>query len=181
MKGRLFLIAALVMAMLLSACSDVEEPDSASYTEPEATSPSSVEPSDVTDFTPSETNQTETPEMQKLTIVIGNTEFTATMADNSSAEALMELLSQKPLTIQMQDYGGFEKVGSLGQNLPTNDEQISTTAGDLILYQGSQFVIYYSTNSWNFTRLGRIDDVTADDLKQVLGNGDVTVTLSAAE
>jgi hypothetical protein len=117
-------------------------------------------------------------ETRKLNITVGNTTFTATMADNSSANALMELLSEKSLMIQMQDYGGFEKVGSLGHVLPRNDEQISTTAGDLILYQGNQFVIYYSTNSWNFTRLGRIDNATANELKAALGSGDVFVTLS---
>ena len=116
--------------------------------------------------------------MQKLTITVGNTKFIATMANNSSAKALMELLSKNPLTIQMKDYGGFEKVGSLGQDLPTNDEQITTGAGDLILYQGKHFVIYYATNSWNLTRLGKINNATGDELKTALGNGNVTVTLS---
>ncbi|MDR1535659.1 MAG: hypothetical protein LBU64_11300 [Planctomycetota bacterium] len=118
--------------------------------------------------------------MPKLVIAIGNARFTATLADNSSARALVELLSAQPLTIQMRDYGGFEKVGPLGRNLPTTDEQISTTAGDLILYQGNRFVIYYSANSWTFTRLGRMDGVTADGLKKTLGDGDVAVTLSLA-
>ena len=62
--------------------------------------------------------------------------------------------------------------------LPRNDQQIRTQAGDLILYQGDAFVIYYDTNSWNFTRLGKIDDVTGEELKEILGNGDVTVVLS---
>lgn len=75
----------------------------------------------------------------------------------------------------------MEKVGSLGQDLPTNDEQITTEAGDLILYQGNSFVIYYAPNSWNFTRLGKINDVTAEELQEILGEGDVTVTLSLAE
>lgn len=113
----------------------------------------------------------------KIKITVGAKEFTATMANNSSARALMELLSKKPLTIQMEDYGGFEKVGPLGQNLPTNNQQITTAAGDLILYQGNYFVIYYAPNSWNFTRLGKIDNVTATELKAVLGSGNVTVTL----
>ena len=125
-----------------------------------------------------ELSQTEIHEMQKLTITVGNTKFIATMANNSSAKALMELLSKNPLTIQMKDYGGFEKVGSLGQDLPTNDEQITTGAGDLILYQGKHFVIYYATNSWNLTRLGKINNATGDELKTALGNGNVTVTLS---
>ncbi|MDR1159563.1 MAG: hypothetical protein LBK69_02955 [Syntrophomonadaceae bacterium] len=181
MKRGLFLIVALVMAISLSACDGIKEPDSSPSATLEATPPSSAEPPATAYFTPDEASQTEVTEMQKLAITVGNTKFTATMADNSSAKALMKLLYEKPLTIKMQDYGGFEKVGPIGQNLLANDEQISTTAGDLILYQGNQFVIYYSSNSWSFTRLGRMDNVTADDLKKVLGSGDVTVTLSIAE
>ena len=78
----------------------------------------------------------------------------------------------------MSDYARMEKVGPLGQSLPTNNEQITTQAGDLILYQGNQFVIYYAPNSWNFTRLGRIQDVSVAELRNILGSGDVSVTLS---
>ena len=105
--------------------------------------------------------------------------YTATLADNSSAEALKELLKDGPLTINMSDYGNMEKVGPIGQSLPTNNDQITTSAGDLILYQGSNLVIYYAQNSWNFTRLGRIDDPTG--LRDALGSGSVSVTLSLAE
>lgn len=80
----------------------------------------------------------------------------------------------------MNDYGDMEKVGSLGFSLPRNDQQITTSPGDLILYQGNSFVIYYDTNSWNFTRLGKIDG--ASTREQVLdlldGKGEVTVALS---
>lgn len=72
----------------------------------------------------------------------------------------------------------MEKVGQLGVSLPRNDEYITTSPGDLILYQGNQFVIYYDTNRWSLTRLGRILDVTQQELKQALGTGSVTVTLS---
>ena len=72
----------------------------------------------------------------------------------------------------------MEKVGSLGASLPRNDEQITAKPGDLILYQGDSFVIYYAPNSWNFTRLGKINDVTQEKLKEALGNGDVKITLS---
>lgn len=75
----------------------------------------------------------------------------------------------------------MEKVGSLGQDLPVNDEQITTEAGDLILYQGNSFVIYYAPNTWNFTRLGKINGVSAEELQDILGEGDITVTLSLAE
>ncbi|MDR1530682.1 MAG: NAD(P)H-dependent oxidoreductase [Clostridiales bacterium] len=119
-----------------------------------------------------------TAEAPKLKITVGGKTFTATMEDNFSAKALMELLSENPLTIQMEDYGGFEKTGPLGKSLPTNDEQISTTAGDLILYQGNQLVIFYGTNSWNYTRLGKIEGVTANELKEAFGIGNAAVTLS---
>lgn len=105
--------------------------------------------------------------------------FTATLADNSSARALMELLEKGDISIEMEDYARMEKVGPLGANLPRNDERISTGPGDLILYQGRNLVIYYAPNSWNFTRLGKIDNATRDDLVSALGTGNVTVTLSA--
>lgn len=90
----------------------------------------------------------------------------------------MEMLQNGPITIDMRDYGNMEKVGSLGTDLPRNDEQITTESGDLILYQGNAFVIYYAPNSWNFTRLGKINNVTQEELKEALGTGDVKVTLS---
>ncbi len=113
-----------------------------------------------------------------MKITVGDTVFTATLAENSSAEALAELLQENPLTIEMSDYGNFEKVGPLGRSLPRNDEQITTQAGDIILYQGNSLVIYYDTNTWNFTRIGAISDVTQEELMEALGTGDVTVTFS---
>lgn len=113
-----------------------------------------------------------------MDLKIGDAILTATLADNSSAWALMEKLKAGDLTLTLHDYGKMEKVGDLSFDLPTNNEQIKTQAGDLILYQGNQFVLYYDTNSWNFTRLGRIEHVTAEELRKLLGNGDVTITLS---
>jgi hypothetical protein len=108
---------------------------------------------------------------------IGETVLTATLANNTSTEALKGILAAGPITLYMRDYGNMEKVGSLGTNLPRNDEPITTEPGDLILYQGNAFVIYYATNSWNFTRIGKINNTTQEELKRILGNGDVTITL----
>ncbi len=116
----------------------------------------------------------------KLTIN-SQTELTATLVDNSSATALIDLLRNGPLTIEMRDYGNMEKVGPIGTTLPRNDQQITTEPGDIILYQGNALVIYYAPNSWNFTRLGKIDNISQDDLKAVLGDGDVTVTLEITD
>ena len=110
----------------------------------------------------------------------GSHKLNATLADNSSATAFYELLKKRPLTVDMNDYGNFEKVGPLGTKLPRNDTQITTQAGDIILYQGNQITIYYDTNSWNFTRLGKVvstsstTSITQAELKKILGKGDVT-------
>ena len=93
----------------------------------------------------------------QITSDSGSHKLSATLADNSSAVAFYELLKKGPLKVDMRDYGSFEKVGPLGTTLPRNDTQITTTAGDIILYQGNQITIYYDTNSWNFTRLGKVD------------------------
>ena len=82
------------------------------------------------------------------------------------------------MTIDMSDYGNMEKMGPIGKDLPTNDEEITTKAGDLILNQGNSLVIYYDENSWNFTRLGKIEGVTGEELLDAFGDGDVTVTFS---
>ena len=117
----------------------------------------------------------------------GKSELTARLVYNSSAVAFYELLKKDPLTIDMHDYGSFEKVGSLGTTLPRNDTQITTTAGDIILYQGNQITIYYDTNSWNFTRLGKVvstsstTTITQAELKKILGKGDVTAVFEILE
>lgn len=114
----------------------------------------------------------------KMNIEVNGHMLTATLTDNSSAKAFAEMIKSEPLTIEMNDYGNFEKVGKLPESLPKNDEQISTEAGDIILYQGNQVTIYYDKNTWNFTRLGRIDNITQEELKKILGAGSVSVTFS---
>ena len=99
-------------------------------------------------------------------------------ADNSSADAFLDLLKAGDITIEMHDYGSFEKVGPLGTTLPRNDEQITTEPGDVILYQGDQVTIYYDVNSWSFTRIGRVQGVTQAELKEVLGDGDAVIIFS---
>lgn len=92
--------------------------------------------------------------------------------------ALFRSLGLRTQTIQMSMDGGFEQVGYLGTNLLKNDVQVTTQAGDIVLYAGNQIVMFYGSNSWAYTRLGRITDQTADEMKVLLGNGDVAITIS---
>ena len=117
----------------------------------------------------------------KITITVNGKTLTASLYDNSSARALVELLKKGAVTIEMHDYGNFEKVGELPVSLPRNDTPTNTDAGDLILYQGKSFVIYYDKNSWNFTPLGKIEGITKAELKVLLGKGNVTAMLAAAQ
>ena len=117
---------------------------------------------------------------QKLYITIDGVTKSATLITNSSTEAMVAQLQQGDITYQAHDYGNFEKVGPLGYTFPQNNEQITTEPGDLILYQGSNLCIYYDINSWNFTRIGKIDNASQEEIKSFVhaGGGDVTVKLS---
>ena len=114
----------------------------------------------------------------KVVLKVGGNTMTATLTDNEATRELTKLLEHGDLTIRMSDYGGFEKVGALPQSLPTSNTQITTEPGDIMLYQGNQMVIFYGSNSWSYTRLGKIDGATASNLRQFLGNGNITMTLS---
>lgn len=118
---------------------------------------------------------------EKMYITIGNQTLPVTLVKNNATEALMAALAANPITYEADDYGGFEKVGALGISLPTSNQQLTTQAGDVILYSGNQIVLFYGSNSWSYTRLGRIEYESLEQLKSFLkaGQGRVSVTLSA--
>ena len=108
---------------------------------------------------------------------IVDTPVTVEWEENISVDALRELCKENPLTIRMSMYGGFEQVGPIGQSLPRDDSQTTTQAGDIVLYSGNQIVVFYGPNSWAYTRLGHISDKTAEEMEELLSNGDVTITI----
>ena len=112
-----------------------------------------------------------------MQMMIGETAVTVAWEDNASVEAL-KALAVEGLDIEMSMYGGFEQVGAIGQSLPRDDAQTTTASGDIVLYSGNQLVVFYGSNSWAYTRLGHITDQTPAQMQELLGNGDVTVTLS---
>lgn len=114
----------------------------------------------------------------KLLIELNGSELTAKFIDNPSSKAFIEKLNEGPLEVELHDYGNFEKVGPLPWDLPRSDTDITTVPGDIILYQGNQITIYYDENSWNFTRLAAIPDMTTEDLLAILGDGNVTAIFS---
>ncbi|MBQ9493083.1 MAG: hypothetical protein IJR54_05040 [Oscillibacter sp.] len=114
----------------------------------------------------------------EITLTVAGQPLTVEWADNSSVDALRELLRKGDLTLEMSDYAGFEKGAPLPETLPQNNQQMNTDAGDVILYQGRQFVIYYDTNRYSLTPLGKITGISKAELQALLGAGNVTATLA---
>jgi hypothetical protein len=125
------------------------------------------------------TTTEETPVKTDLILRIDGQKVSVTWEDNESVTALRVLAAEAPITIQMSMYGGFEQVGPIGTSLPRNDVQTSTEAGDIVLYSGSQIVVFYGSNSWAYTRLGRIGGLNSSELTSLLGNGAVELILTA--
>jgi hypothetical protein len=117
-------------------------------------------------------------EIVEMKMSINGTAVDVDWEDNESVAALRDLASEKPLTIRMSMYGGFEQVGPIGSDLPSNDVQTTTSAGDIVLYSGNQIVVFYGSNSWAYTRLGHISDQDTAGMRDLLGSGDVTITIS---
>ena len=115
----------------------------------------------------------------KMNVQIGEKSFTATLEENAAVQEFVEMMKEGPVTINMDDYSGFEKVGSLGKSLTTSNQQTTTTAGDIVLYSGNQIVMFYGSNSWSYTRIGRIDNLSG--WEEALGSGSITAVFSYAE
>lgn len=197
MKKVLFILLAVGIIVSATACGNAQK-----ATEP-ATQPATVAAAATapvtTEAPQEETSQTEQPQTEEtrieeqphteeeppqekqnmsLQMTIGSTPVAVSWEDNEAVQALKELCRNQPLTIAMSMYGGFEQVGSIGTNLPANDVQTTTSAGDIVLYSGNQMVVFYGSNSWAYTRLGHITDQSADGMAQLLSNGDTTIIIN---
>ena len=120
-------------------------------------------------------------EADAMKLWIGETAVEVAWEDNEAVRALRELVAEQPLTIEMSMYGGFEQVGSIGTDLPRNDVRTTTQAGDIVLYAGDQMVVFYGSNTWAYTRLGRVADRTDEEMAELLSHGDVTITVGMSE
>lgn len=190
---KIFAVALAVFTLLIcfSACGnpntapvsdDVSQPEAASQNaDTQSAAETTVPPAESKpEETQSETSKEteEEPAVKTLTMKIGDTTVAVDWEENESVAALRELVKDKPLTVQMSMYGGFEQVGSLGTSLPRNDSQTTTAAGDIVLYSGNQIVVFYGSNSWAYTQLGHVTDKTAAEMAELLGNGNVTIEIS---
>ena len=203
MKKRLCLLLAVALTVVLTACgnaADKAKPTAtvqatqptvsatqASTKSPETQEMTAVTQAPQTEPTPAETAapeiateiiQEEPAPAGDLQMLINGTAVAVAWEDNAAVDTLKELCNGQTLTIDMSMYGGFEQVGSIGTQLPRDDVQTTAEAGDIMLYAGDQMVVFYGSNSWAYTRLGRITDKSQAQLSELLSGGDVTVTLT---
>lgn len=121
---------------------------------------------------------TEEETMRHMIITVGESELTVRLEDNASVDALLEWLADGSQTIPTSNYGGFEKVCPLGVTLPSDDTQTTTQPGDVMLYSSSQLVIFHGSNAWAYTRIGWIEDLTQEELRDILAGPEAEITLS---
>lgn len=177
----------LAILLLLPSCGEAvngtaQQPPQESQTAP-ADSPAGPSKEPEPDSLPPQTPESDPAENAKedskmLTIQIGDQILTASLENNSSAQALQELLAEGPLSVSVQNYGGFEKVGTLPQSLPRDDVQTTTAPGDIMLYQGDSIVLFYGSNTWSYTKLGTITGCSEEELRTILSGDDTTISLS---
>ena len=120
----------------------------------------------------------EASEVEKvLCLYVNDRKLPVTWEDNDSVAEIRSIVNNDSLTVEMSMYGGFEQVGELGRNITRNDRQMTTSYGDIVLYSGSNIVIFYGSNSWSYTKLGHVE-LSQQEMTDLLGNGDVTVILT---
>ncbi|MBR2539608.1 MAG: hypothetical protein IKE85_02095 [Mogibacterium sp.] len=164
-KYAVSVILLLMLSFALAACGQEESTTVDAPADAEVQAEQPAEPKDEEEIT--------------MNMTINDTKVTVEWENNASVRALAELAKKGPVTIQMNAYGGFEQVGSIGETLPSSDTNIRTKAGDIMLYTSDHMVIFYGSNSWAYTRLGRITDKSASELRDLLSGKGVTVTVTA--
>ena len=110
-------------------------------------------------------------------IIVGEKELVVKIENNKTTNELIKKLEEGNITIEAKEYGGFEKVGELGFKLPRSDKYTVTSTGDVVLYNGNEIVLFYGTNTWNYTKIGKID-ISEEELRSILGDGDVTYIIT---
>lgn len=166
MKRAMSGICVIMMMFVISACAGRTSNDSAV----------SMRENGSNGMPEQEESREEVIVMDELVLSVGDKNLSVEWEDNESVDALKDLAGSE-MKINMAMYGGFEQVGSIGTSLPRNDSQMTTSPGDIVLYSGNQIVIFYGSNSWAYTRLGKITGLNEKELEDMFGNGDVTICL----
>lgn len=115
-------------------------------------------------------------EIEEMVMKIDTISVDITWENNNSVKDLFNF-AKNGLTINMSRYGNFEQVGSIGKNIVSNNKQITTNPGDVVLYNSNQIVIFFGTNTWSYTKLGHIN-LNQTELNNLLNKSNVVLYLN---
>ena len=174
------IILALIIAIIISNKQNTEtrQNNTENSIQEQTTDTEALEQGKVNDSEPSINSQGKEEIIDMIKIKVNNSILEVKLENNEATKNLVERLKKGDITVNAKEYGGFEKVGNLGFSLPRNDTNINTSAGDIVLYQGNQISLFYNSSSWSYTKLGKVQNISSKELKNILGSGDVTLVLS---
>ena len=115
-----------------------------------------------------------------MKLLVNETEIPVIWENNDSVNEIMTEASKGDIIVSMSMYSDNEQVGSLGKSYTRNDKQTTTHNGDIVLYSGSNIVLFYGSNSWAYTRIGKMD-LSEAEVTELLSNGDVSVRLTSTQ
>jgi hypothetical protein len=175
----ILILSLLTMMFALGSCADpAENAETQTAESAEQTENQASESNKDTEEANTEVPQGDE-EAIDMTVKINDEIVQVKWENNESVKALMKMASENPVVVDMSMYGGFEQVGSLGTTLPSNDQSTKTKPGDIVLYTSDCIVVFYGNNSWAYTRLGHIENKSKSELQDMLGRGNVTLTITA--
>ncbi len=176
MFNHVLMLILLILVLTFCACSEQEAgTDSMQDISTESAEEQAENQADIT----ADESNTENEEEITMTMKINDETVNVKWENNDSVRALMKMAEESPVVVDMSMYGGFEQVGSLGTTLPSNDQNIKTKPGDIVLYTSDNIVVFYGNNSWAYTRLGHIENKSKAELQEMLSGNGVVITITA--
>ena len=183
MKRFLTNVMCIVFILCLSTCgSTTNNQSGTTFPEPvdsvEQTKNEDMSNADILDkeIVDGETN-TASGEESEMKLFINDVEIPVIWEENDSVAELMEDALKGDIIISMSMYSDFEQVGSLGKKYRSNDKQMTVHNGDIVLYNSSNIVLFYGSNTWAYTRLGKMN-LSEQEVIDLLSNGNVTIKIS---
>ena len=175
LKKILFTMSFLLLLLSLMGCgSKNTDKLKESQTVTESLSDNATEKDNVTAIDNNETSYEDT----NMNLYINETNIPVTWEDNDTVKEIRKEALLGDIVVSMSMYSDFEQVGPLGKTYTRNDSQTTANNGDIVLYSGNQIVVFYGSNTWAYTRLGKMN-LSEEDVIKLLSNGDVTLRISS--
>ena len=126
---------------------------------------------------PSTETEGQEEEAVTMKLYINDTEVPVVWENNAAVEALAADAGKGDIVVNMSMYGGNEQFGPLGKSYPASNRQVTTSNGDIVLFNNDQIVVFYGSNTWSYTKLGKMA-LPEDEVTELLSNGDITLRLT---